>query len=88
MKINHFSEIKCTGPTITINNYTYGQPFIIKAIGDPATLDAAIKSPDSYAVGLREVYGLVVESQVSLRVRISKYQDEVALKYVTPREGE
>ncbi len=80
--------IKCAGPTITINNYTYGQPFVIKAIGDTATLEAAIKSPDSYAFILKEVYGLVVESQVSPRVRIPKYQGNFAMKYINLKEGE
>lgn len=82
------TEIQCTGPTITVNGYTYGLPIIIKAIGDPATLDAAIKSPDSYGAMLRDVYGLVVESQVNPRVRISKFQGNINMKYMTPREGE
>lgn len=87
-RILNTSEIKCAGPTITVNGYTYGQPFIIKAIGDPATLDAAIKSPDSYSAFLRDVFGLVVESQVNPRIRISRFQREINLKYVTPREGD
>lgn len=86
-RIINTSEIKCTGPTITINNYTYAQPFIIKAIGDPTTLDAAIKAPNTYARNLEEVYGLVVESQVSERVRISRYQDDITLNYTSSREG-
>lgn len=82
------SEIKCTGPTITINNYTYGQPFIFKAIGNPETLDAAIKAPGSYGWKLKEVYDLVIESYTSDRVRISKYQGDTALKHIKPMEGD
>ena len=82
------TEIQCAGPTITVNGYTYGQPFIIKAIGDPVTLDAAIKSPNSYSAFLRDVFGIIVESQVNPRVRISKYQGSINMKYLTPREGE
>ncbi|SDK40766.1 DUF881 domain-containing protein [Natronincola ferrireducens] len=82
------SEVKCTGPTITINNYSYGQPFVIRAIGDPQTLDAAIKAPDSYALGLTEIYGLNVESYTSDKVRISKYRGDIAFKYIKPMEGE
>lgn len=82
------SEIKCTGPTITINNHTYGQPFIIKAIGDPETLDAAIKAPGSYAEYLKEVYGLKVESYVSYLVKIPKYKGSIFLKNITPMEGD
>lgn len=86
-RIMYLSEIKCSGPTITINDHIYGQPFIIKAIGDPATLDAAIKSPDSYSALVRS-YGLTVESQTSPWVRISKYQGEIAMRFATPKEGE
>lgn len=82
------TEIQCAGPTITVNGFTYGQPFIIRAIGDPATLDAAIKSPGSYSALLRDVYGLVVESQVNPRIRISRFNREIDFKYATPREGE
>ena len=39
------SEVKCSGATITINGTTYGQPFIVKAIGDPKQLEAAVLSP-------------------------------------------
>jgi len=82
------TEIKCSGPTITINNHTSGQPFIIKAIGDPITLEAAIKSPGSYANDLKEIYDLVVESMVSQRVRIPRYQGELLINYMSAQEDE
>ena len=87
-RVLNTSEIKCTGPTITINNHTYGQPFIIKAIGDPETLDAAIKAPGSYAEYLREVYGLKVESYVSPLMNITKYKGSVNMKNITAKEGD
>ncbi|NLM04582.1 MAG: DUF881 domain-containing protein [Clostridiales bacterium] len=82
------SEIKCTGPTITINNHTYGQPFIIRAIGDPETLDAAIKAPGSYAEYLKNVYGLKIESYVSDSIKIPKYDGNIHFKNITPVEGD
>jgi uncharacterized protein YlxW (UPF0749 family) len=39
------SEIQCAGATITINQFTYAQPFVIKAIGNPDLLNAAIRAP-------------------------------------------
>lgn len=56
------SEIKCSGPTITINGKTFGQPFIIRAIGDADTLDASIKSKDSYSYMLTSLFGIRVDS--------------------------
>ncbi len=87
-RVINTSEIQCTGPTITINGYTYGQPFIIKAIGDPVTLDAAIKAPSSHSAFLREGFGIMVDSQVNPRVRISRFQGNMKMDYMTPREGE
>ena len=55
------SEIKCSGATIKVNDTTYGQPFIIKAIGDLDTLKAAVISPESYTNILQEVYGIYIK---------------------------
>ncbi len=56
------SEIKCSGPTITINGKTFGQPFVIRAIGDPELLEAAIKSKDSYSYMISSLYGIKIEA--------------------------
>lgn len=55
------TQIKCSGATITVNETTYGQPFIIRAIGDKDRLRGIIDSPDSYASLLKDVYGVEVE---------------------------
>ncbi|MGL5256646.1 MAG: DUF881 domain-containing protein [Proteocatella sp.] len=68
-----FSEIKCSGPTVTINGKTYGQPFIIKAIGDSTDLEAAIKSIDSYSYMLNNIYGIKIDVRQSGEVIIPKY---------------
>ncbi|MGL5313278.1 MAG: DUF881 domain-containing protein [Peptostreptococcaceae bacterium] len=57
------SEIKCSGATITVNSTTYGQPFIIRAIGNRDSLMASILSPQSYANLLRDGYGIFVEAK-------------------------
>ncbi|MCC0643067.1 hypothetical protein CDIFMA2_28980 [Clostridioides difficile] len=57
------SKIKCSGATITVNDTTYGQPFIIKAIGDIDLLSAAINSPESYAKSLKDIYGINIKIQ-------------------------
>lgn len=82
------SEIQCAGATITINQFTYGQPFVIKAIGNPDLLNAAIRAPQTYAWELKEVYGLRVESHVSERVRIPRYHGERKLQYISVKDGE
>lgn len=56
------SEIKCSGPTITINGKTFGQPFVIRAIGDTDTMEAAIKSKDSYSYMIGSVFGIRIDT--------------------------
>ncbi len=36
------SEIRCAGPTVSINNTRYAAPFVIKAIGDPDTMEQSL----------------------------------------------
>lgn len=68
------TSIKCSGATITINETTYGQPFVIKAIGNIDTLKAALISPDSYGVLLKEVYGINLRMQEKNDIYINKYE--------------
>ncbi len=82
------SEIQCAGATITINQFTYAQPFVIKAIGNSDLLNAAIKAPSAYAWELKEIYGLRVESHVSERVRIPRYSGLRNLQYISAKDGE
>lgn len=68
------SKIKCSGATITVNETTYGQPFIIRAIGDVDMLKASIISPQSYASLLRDVYGISVNLEVKNKIIINSYE--------------
>ncbi|KXZ39554.1 Uncharacterized conserved protein YlxW, UPF0749 family [Alkalithermobacter thermoalcaliphilus JW-YL-7 = DSM 7308] len=85
-RIISLSEIKCSGPTITINGSTYGQPFVITAIGEPKMLEAAIKAPNSYASVLKDVYGLKVHSNIFDEIKIPKYNRSVRFKFI--KEGD
>lgn len=68
------SRIKCSGATITVNDITYGQPFIIKAIGDTDILMASINSPQSYANLLRDGYGIYVKVEEKSELVINSYE--------------
>lgn len=82
------SEINCAGHTIRINNQVFAQPFIIKAIGEPKTLEAAIIAPGQYGELLKE-YGLYIEINTSINLTIPKYSEELNFKYLNVyKEGE
>lgn len=81
------SEIKCAGATITINSSTYGQPFVIRAIGDRTLLEAAVRSPGSYVYALKEIFDFDVETFVVDEMKINGYNKSVKFKYAK-KEGE
>lgn len=80
------SQIICAGPTVEINNRTFAQPFIIKAIGDRFYLESAINSPNSYGSLLRE-WDIFLEVNTSINIEISKYNGNLSFGYIN-QEGE
>lgn len=68
------SKIKCSGATITVNDTTYGQPFVINAIGNQDSLMASIISPQSYANLLRDGYGIYVNVKEKNDIVINSYE--------------
>ncbi|MCT4621337.1 MAG: DUF881 domain-containing protein [Marinisporobacter sp.] len=84
------SEINCAGHSIRINNQFFAQPFIIKAIGDPKKLEAALMAPapEGY-VEILKFYGLYAEVNTVLNINIPKYSEEIDLRYLkVSEEGE
>ena len=83
------SEIECNGPTIRINGRTYPIPFVIKAIGNPKVLNAAVNAPGTYGFKLRDIYRLKLETSLSNFLLIPKYNGDIDFKYAKPiKEGE
>ena len=48
------SPIRCAGPTIFVNNTPQTPPYVIKAIGDPKTLAAALNLPGGVTTALKQ----------------------------------
>ena len=76
------SEIRCAGTTIFINGERVGAPFIINAIGDPASLESGVTMRGGYVDGLKE-WGLGVTITRETDVVIPKYNKTISSKFVT-----
>jgi uncharacterized protein YlxW (UPF0749 family) len=63
------SEITCAGPTILINKTRMAPPFVIKALGDPTMLTAAVDMPGGVVESLRS-YGLELKAESSSAIEI------------------
>ena len=63
------SEIRCVGPTISINNIKVSVPYVIKAIGNPDGLESSLKMP-----------GGVIDAYLQPWVDVNiKKQDEITI---------
>ncbi|MDR0571040.1 MAG: DUF881 domain-containing protein [Clostridiales Family XIII bacterium] len=58
------STIYCNGYTVRVNGEPEARPFIIKAIGDPANISAAMVGAGSYGNMLKDYYGLIYRVEV------------------------
>ena len=67
------SEIRCAGPTLSVNNVRSSAPYEISAIGDIKTLENAIKMRGGVAETLN-VWGIHLEIETSNDVYIPPYK--------------
>lgn len=81
------SEIRCAGPTVSINNTKLAAPFDIKAIGNPDTLENALRMPGG-AIEQSTFYGVDVTIKRSNKLLIKKYAGASTFKYVQTVEPE
>lgn len=77
------SEIRCTGPTITINGVRTAPPIVIKAIGDPAALEAAINMRGAVGESLRQ-WGIQVTVKKESSLTVPPYKGSLKLLHGTP----
>lgn len=82
------SAIRCTGPTVSVNERQYAAPYIIKAIGSASNLEAALMM----RYGVVEVlnsWGINVNVVKSNKISIAAYEGVMDFKYVkNVEEGE
>lgn len=81
-RLSNLSEIKCSGPTITINGRTYGQPFIIEAIGFIDDLIQTTTGVGSYSYLLTTVYGIDVRIYEEDYIEIPGFELKRDLQYL------
>ena len=84
------SEIRCAGPTLSVNNVRSAPPFEIRAIGESKSLENAIKMRGGVAETLK-VWGIQLEVSVSQSVYIPAYKGSAPHGYAheaKAKEGE
>ena len=84
------SEIRCAGPTLSVNNVRSSAPFEIRAIGDKKSLENALRMRGGVAE-TRGVWGIQLDIKASNDVYIPPYRGSIRQSYAretTEREEE
>jgi uncharacterized protein YlxW (UPF0749 family) len=77
------TEIRLAGSHININYQRFAPPFVFKAIGDPQTLEAALKLKGGIAEEL-EYYGISVSIKKEQDIFIPRYSKVLEFKHAEP----
>ena len=81
------SEIRCAGPTLSVNNTRYSPPYEIKAIGDPQTLENALRMRGGVIETL-QFWGIQVSVKSQDAVIVPAYKGTFRFDYAKPVKGE
>lgn len=82
------SEIRCAGPTLSVNNTRYSPPYEIKAIGDPQTLDNALKMRGGVVETL-QFWGIQINIKEEDNVVLPAYKSPFRFEHSKPiKEGD
>ena len=81
------SEIRCTGPTVTVNGRRYTAPFVFNAIGDPTTLYNALTMRNGVADILGQ-WKIEVKVTASDKLTVPRYAGVTEFHYAVPSAAE
>ncbi len=79
------SEIRCAGPTLSVNNVRSAPPYEIRAIGDGATLENALKMRGGVMETL-QVWGIQLEVRRAEKVVVPAYKGTIQFTYARAAE--
>ena len=81
------TEVRCVGPTILVNKTKrLAPPFVIYAIGDPVTMESALRMRGGVIESLK-VWGIQVNVKQQDRVVVPAYSGAVSYAFVQPAVG-
>jgi len=81
------SEIRCAGPTLSVNNTRYSPPYEIRVIGEPQTLENALKMRGGVVETL-QFWGIQITIKSHENVKVPAYKGAFRFEYAKPlKEG-
>ena len=86
-RIVSMSEVRCAGPTVSVNNVRSAPPYVIKAIGASKTLTSALRLRGG-VVETFEFWGIQVKIKAAEKVRIPALKAPRNFEYAKSVKGE
>ncbi|MDF2874525.1 MAG: hypothetical protein K0R22_1208 [Sporomusa sp.] len=81
------SEIRCAGPTLSVNNSRYSPPYDVRVIGEPTTLENALKMRGGVIETL-QFWGIQVTIKKQDDVKVPAYKGAFRFEFAKPvQEG-
>jgi uncharacterized protein YlxW (UPF0749 family) len=80
------SEIRCTGPTVVINETRLAAPFIISAIGNPQTMESSLKIRGGVLENFK-FWGIKAEVKIDDNVKIPLLSGDMILNLPNRHSG-
>lgn len=77
------SEIRCAGPTLSVNNTRYSPPYEIRVIGEPQTIENALKMRGGVIETL-QFWGIQVTVKKQDIVQVAAYKGTFRFEYAKP----
>ncbi|MCC5911869.1 MAG: DUF881 domain-containing protein [Clostridiaceae bacterium] len=81
------TEVYYSSNTVLINGVPTRPPFVIKAIGNPETLEAALNLRYGVVWGMRNYYNLQVSIRKEDRIEIPRHNRPINYQYARPIES-
>jgi len=81
------SEIRCAGPTLSVNNTRYSPPYEIRAIGDPLTLENALRMRGGVVETL-QFWGIEISLKKQDMLIIPAYRGSFRFDHAKPVQEE
>jgi hypothetical protein len=79
------SPIRCAGPTVLVNNVPQPPPYVIRAIGSAATMQAALNLPDGVGYrSLRHLDPAMFRIETASQLILPPYRGSIQDRYARP----
>lgn len=86
-RIMDISEIRCAGPTVSVNNTRFSPPYEIRAIGNSKTLESALRLRGGVVETLKQ-WGIAVDLEQKESVSIPAYKGPRNYEFAKIKEAE